>query len=334
MPSRPSDLDPTGVVIFERRNADILLMHDYLIHVTVLQPVHDVCHSSGSLWLELLNMARTPIHCLSSGWRIAAPSATCLICILLLVQASPSAQTASAKPSMLDKRLISACEHDHLLVVRQFLENGANPNAQGEDHRTPLYWAIHHRNKDMILLLVQNGASAAQPCGDGYTPLTLAAKRGTAEIVRIIQAALAPPEEPKLRRIKKSATVVDPEMDKNARVLFFPDNMNLGTVRVRPRGSTNHRAWKRKCSARAAVVIDADEEVMLIINLGDLSGLDELEPFSVEEIRFNNVRLRREQLQHLYHLKGLRVLSMRNTGVQPSALKALQEALPECKILN
>ena len=89
-------------------------------------------------------------------------------------------------------RLLEACHNGNAQGAQEWLQNGAEPDYQGSDGRTPIHIASEAARLDLVnLLLYEN----AQPdLSDGhYTPLHLAAINGAYEVTESLLSAGANP---------------------------------------------------------------------------------------------------------------------------------------------
>jgi ankyrin repeat protein/acetyl esterase/lipase len=73
-------------------------------------------------------------------------------------------------------------------LVELLISNGADVNAKNKWGRTPLRWAIYNRDKVMIKLLVSKGADINMKDEDGVTPLHLIAMSDRKDIVEFLIA--------------------------------------------------------------------------------------------------------------------------------------------------
>ena len=78
-------------------------------------------------------------------------------------------------------------------MLKVLLEEGLNPNMQGEDDSTPLTYALRVKRFDSILLLLAYGAEPNQKDGDERTPLHLAVRQGDTNSVQLLLAYKASP---------------------------------------------------------------------------------------------------------------------------------------------
>jgi ankyrin repeat protein len=85
----------------------------------------------------------------------------------------------SYKPiNAVDKNLLDAAKRGAIDEVRQFLGEGAKPNAKGDSGLTPLHNAAKGNNPDVVKLLLNNGANPNAKDDSGNTPLHDAAQGG------------------------------------------------------------------------------------------------------------------------------------------------------------
>ena len=77
----------------------------------------------------------------------------------------------------------------------RLLDAGANPNASDKEDNTPLHLACCSGAKKTSLCLLSKGASLSHPNKFGQTPLDIAEKYGHTELVTLLKAAEANPEE-------------------------------------------------------------------------------------------------------------------------------------------
>lgn len=87
----------------------------------------------------------------------------------------------------IDSKFIAAARSGNIEGVRQNLRMGANVNSYTESLHTALLWAVRKGHKEIVSLLIENGAdlefgSQTAP----HSPLSAAAKRGDVEVVDIL----------------------------------------------------------------------------------------------------------------------------------------------------
>ncbi|TYZ66673.1 hypothetical protein PybrP1_000580, partial [[Pythium] brassicae (nom. inval.)] len=103
----------------------------------------------------------------------------------------PSARTTQSMSSKwrIDRRLHKACREGQEGDVQRLLEQGAEVDARGEDNRTPLMIAVRFsQHKEIVDLLVANGANINARDTCGWTPLYFAACWSTQAIVELLLA--------------------------------------------------------------------------------------------------------------------------------------------------
>ena len=71
-------------------------------------------------------------------------------------------------------------------IVQLLISKGADPNAEYETRKAPLYWAIHNGRSDVVEILLNNNAECNVPDCDGKTPLHYAVERGYEQIVSLL----------------------------------------------------------------------------------------------------------------------------------------------------
>ena len=86
--------------------------------------------------------------------------------------------------------LLHAIESGQTGVVHCLIKRGANVEAQqlGESRLTPLLLAVRYRNRDIVSLLVKNGAIIDIRDGEWCTPLIRAAQAGDVDIIEVLLA--------------------------------------------------------------------------------------------------------------------------------------------------
>lgn len=70
------------------------------------------------------------------------------------------------------------------------IDNGANVNAVNAGI-TPLYWAAQNGYRDIVSLLLRNGARPDSVTARGDTPLSVAKENGHNDIVELLECHLA-----------------------------------------------------------------------------------------------------------------------------------------------
>ena len=83
--------------------------------------------------------------------------------------------------------LLQAIENDDAPKVREILSSGVNVNSENDGGEFPLETACWRGNKEIVELLIENGANANYADeGEFRTALMMASRHGHAEIVRLL----------------------------------------------------------------------------------------------------------------------------------------------------
>ncbi len=82
--------------------------------------------------------------------------------------------------------LHEATNKDQFDIVEKLIEKGADPNQFNNLQITPLTISVQHKNKRIILLLLESGACANLPDKKGNTAIHLACSMGDPEIVNCL----------------------------------------------------------------------------------------------------------------------------------------------------
>lgn len=83
------------------------------------------------------------------------------------------------------ERLFIACKQGNIEEVNNLIKK-VNINEKNNLGHTPLMIAIQNRQKEIVKLLVENGAKITEKCLNGWTPLMFAAYHGNLEIVKLL----------------------------------------------------------------------------------------------------------------------------------------------------
>src|SRR5687768_5788915 len=78
--------------------------------------------------------------------------------------------STSSSPALID----AARNGDHATAVALLAER-ADPNQTESDGTTPLHWAVHHDDADLVVRLLEAGANAVAANDYGATPMSEAA---------------------------------------------------------------------------------------------------------------------------------------------------------------
>ena len=93
---------------------------------------------------------------------------------------------AVAKNAMRVMALHSAAAAQEREIVRMLLDNGADPNAQQERGFTALHAAAQHGDRELAELLLERGADPTLGKDDGETPADTAAAAGHDELAELL----------------------------------------------------------------------------------------------------------------------------------------------------
>jgi FOG: Ankyrin repeat len=87
----------------------------------------------------------------------------------------------------LDNIFLNACKNGQKGVVETFVKKGGiNYNKRDENGNTPLYYAAQKGARDIVKLLIENGADATIANNQSITPLHAVSKTGNKEIITIL----------------------------------------------------------------------------------------------------------------------------------------------------
>ena len=76
-------------------------------------------------------------------------------------------------PSGAERSFIAAIQTNNIDAVKALLEAGADVNEPAYTTKTPLHYASHSRNKEILKLMMTEGADLEAKTEQGFTPLVL-----------------------------------------------------------------------------------------------------------------------------------------------------------------
>ncbi|MCP4640250.1 MAG: M48 family metalloprotease [bacterium] len=152
---------------------------------------------------------------------------------------------------------------------------------------------------------------------------------------------VAPPdrtESPSADGAVVAAATPAVELGDGSRVLQFPANTSLGTLKIRKIGAEydalpfawwmgDEQSWQDAGPASGAVTIPADHEVRLdvgVTSAGGLAALKQLPPDALHMLALQNPETADRDLRHIEHLTGLRVLYLSWTKVTDAGLDSVK----------
>lgn len=101
--------------------------------------------------------------------------------------APPSApRDAEEQAAVASKALLDAAFVCDLVLVRDLLALGANPNVRDEDGRTPLFSAVLGGSLGLVGLLIESGADLDAHDSQGFTVLHYCAQEDLLEMARLL----------------------------------------------------------------------------------------------------------------------------------------------------
>ena len=82
--------------------------------------------------------------------------------------------------------LLAASLKGHKEVVKLLLDNGADPDKADRDNWTSLHWAAYYKHEDVVKLLLDRGAQPNRSTGSGSTPLHKATRNGSTGMTKCL----------------------------------------------------------------------------------------------------------------------------------------------------
>jgi ankyrin repeat protein len=106
------------------------------------------------------------------------------LCILVSAPAMSSCKKKSETTNSTE--LCSVAYRGDDILVRSFLQKGANVNSRDNNGCTPIIGAVGGGHLSTVKLLIENGADVNAPCNSGANPLFIAADQGHGDILRLL----------------------------------------------------------------------------------------------------------------------------------------------------
>ena len=139
-----------------------------------------------------------------------------LITVVCAAALAVSVSTASAQA---DLRLVAAIKNQQSTTARALIRQRVDVNLPDVDGSTPLQWAAHWNDLEMVKVLLAAGAKPTVANRYGVTPLHEAATIGSASVVSALLRAGAKPdatygegETPLMLAARSGALVANPVM--------------------------------------------------------------------------------------------------------------------------
>jgi hypothetical protein len=89
-----------------------------------------------------------------------------------------------------ESALSAACYHNNTELAKLLLDNGAGLDVRDPIHnRTPLQAACYNKNPDLVSLLIKAGTDVNMPDQTGETPLMIAERMNSREIIQLLREA-------------------------------------------------------------------------------------------------------------------------------------------------
>jgi len=112
--------------------------------------------------------------------------------VVALLLARGSSPTAASRNAMRVTPLHSAAAHREnstsLLMCRELLSHGANPNVRQQGGWTPMHEAAAHGRLELASLLLGHGARAQARSDDGRTPVDMALAGGHSAVAELLRS--------------------------------------------------------------------------------------------------------------------------------------------------
>ena len=162
-----------------------------------------------------------------------------------------SSASFSAEP------LVEAVRAQHRDAAIALLDQRADANKPMADGTTPLHWAAHNGDVDLVKRLLKAGAKAGTANDYGSTPMSEAAERADAEIIKLLLKAGANVESP------------NPEGETALMTVVRTSNVDSTKVLLSKGAKVNAREqWRGQTALMWAAAQSQPEQVKLLIKHG------------------------------------------------------------------
>ena len=134
----------------------------------------------------------------------------------------------------------------------------------------------------------------------------------------------------------EDAQSAEPNTTVGERTISFPNDVSMGKLSMRDRGSTEPGGWTDLGEARGDVTVPAGKELHLIVHpdySGDFSPLAGLGSSDLQELILNKTKVSDAELVHLEGLTSLEQLYLNETLITDEGLVHLKE-LGQLKLLH
>lgn len=168
-------------------------------------------------------------------------------CALLLWQAA----------AWSEESLVDAVRAGHRDAAVALIEKRVDVNAPMADGTTPLHWAAHNGDVDLVKRLLKAGAKATARNEYGSTPMSEAAERADAEIIKLLLKAGADVESP------------NPEGETALMTVARTDHVDAAKVLLSKGAKVNAKEqWRGQTALMWAAAQSQPEMVKLLIKHG------------------------------------------------------------------
>ena len=134
----------------------------------------------------------------------------------------------------------------------------------------------------------------------------------------------------------EDAQSAEPNATAGEHTISFPNDVSMGKLSMRDRGSTEPGGWTDLGEARGDVTVPAGKELHLIVHpdySGDFSPLAGLGSSDLQELILNKTKVSDAELVHLEGLTSLEQLYLNETLITDEGLVYLKE-LGQLKLLH